>query len=376
MPVPGPLRRIATVSLLALTATASLMPTGRAVAAASQPVAPRGRIIKPVQLDPASQPATAPAEIAGLLKAGPGASIEWGGWAYRVEKAEPRDGVPWKLIATPLSQLSQRLRPVTQFDSSALSRNIPVVRVPEVLWPQWFEKDLADVVGIHYHEFVNDEQARLLITLHKVPPDGRDGLPPADYKGRGGTRIEATLLTPMTVLLDQTIVVRSGKAAVRTVQKSDADGAPGKPKMQTKKVEQPPEATEDSRTLHEQGHAQLSLDIIHAALCGPTTWNLADCTGQRAHVVWYWDTEKTPRAWHGYHGGSGKLTAQRTRITIVPPTRWSMLVPLPADEVSQRQIEAFNDWIVHADARLNATDLAAQEKFHALHGAFEAAPEP
>lgn len=371
-----PLRRIATLLLMALVASAALSPEWRAAAAASQPVAPKGRHIKPVQLDPASRPTSAPAEIAGLLKAGPGASIDWGDWAYRVEKAEPRDGVPWKLIATPLSQLSQRLRPMSQFDSSALSRSIPVVKVPEVLWPQWFEKDLIDVVGIHYHEFVNDEQARLLITLHKVPPDGPDGRPPADYKGRGGTRIEATLLTPMTVLLDQTIVVRSGKAAVRTVKKEGGQGGARKPQLRTKKTEPPPEATEESRTLHERGHAQLSLDIIHAALSGPTTWNLAECTGQRAHVVWYWDTEKTPRAWHGYHGGSGKLTAQRTRITIAPPTRWSMLVPLPPDEVSQRQIEAFNDWIVHADARLNATDLAAQEKFHALHGAFEAAPEP
>ena len=318
-------------------------------------------VIRPVQLEPTTQSGgntagfhgpsgTNPKTVAGAVSRIPTGAIDQGDWTFRVEKANPQDGVPWRLVATPLSSLAEKLKPADQFKPPERILDVPVTRVPEHVWPQWFEAGMKDVVGIHYHQFIAEGLADLLITIHKVPPDGPDGKPPTAYAGKRGTRIEATLLRPLSYHLDQTIVVREAGQA-------DKD-----------------RGIADKRMGHERGHGQLSLVTLLATLAGPADWKLNECTGHRSTLAWYWRTEKIGRAWEGYKGGNGQLATLRTTITLVPPTRWSLLIPLEPDEVSQRQIQAFNDSIVHLQQLYAEVDDAAQKDFHSSHGEFEASP--
>ncbi len=329
---------------------------------------PAQREVRPVDLEPASQPA-------GDAKANedePGDdSHDIGRWSYRVEHDAARDGVPWRLIATPLSELAERLRPAETFYPKQQVKDVPAVRVPDNLWPQWFPGDMQDVVGIHYHQFLTTGEANILITVHKVPTDGPDGKPAADYAGRPGTRLEATLMQPLTIYLDQTIVARAPaigstrKSTLRRPKRTNGD-PPHLRKQASDKTE-----SVDERTAHERGHGEQSLSVLISALAGPQTWNTGDCTGQRSALSWYWEPRKVTRRWSDYHGGTGKLPAQRIAITLVPPTRWSKLIPLPPDDVSQKQIEAFNDWCAFPEARFIAIDKKIQAQFHAQHGQFE-----
>jgi hypothetical protein len=304
-------------------------------------------------------PTTQPARPSGV-------PVEIGGWAYRADKSsQPRDGVPWELTVTPAGPEAAAWRKGESdwrslpLPSSTRARmlgdrirldkddcSIPVVEIPEVVWKQWMSPDLQEVVGIHFHELVTDDVARIMYTLHKVPPDRPDGKPPepGSYKGRAGARIEATLLTPLTFSLDQTILVR-----VDPLEKEKAK----------------------SRGEHETGHANASQEVFLDVLRGPQDWSLEYCKGRRSRLEFYWKREMIGRSWGGYRGGVAKISTLRTTVTLVPPTRWSMLLPVPPERVTQKQIEAFNDAIVHLMTAFAKADKISQDRFHAGHGAYE-----
>src|SRR5262249_26228565 len=113
------------------------------------------------------------------------ADVQLGGWTYRsVRSPNPRDGVAWELICTPIEPLPKGwakgrggeaagFRPLQGGNGDIRIRGtgrlglpFPIVEVPDVLWKQWMTTDLRDVVGIHFHEAASDDLARILITLH------------------------------------------------------------------------------------------------------------------------------------------------------------------------------------------------------------------
>ena len=314
---------------------------------------PIGR--RPVQLWPAQT------EEDGQTAPQPGTAINVGGWSYRATKARSaEDGVPWQLVVTPIGKNAETWRkgptgktlPIAiaarkaDQGSKKAPDTIPIIELPKVVWRQRMRADLQDVVGIHFHEFVSDDYARLLFTIHKVPPDNPDGSPPApgSYKGRPGTRIEATLLAPVVWSLDQAIVVR-----VDPLRKN----------------------LTSSRTQHEVGHSKVSQQILPAVLSGPQDWNPRYCTGRRSHVEYYWRREQIGRSWEGYQRHVGKLLTLRTSIVLVPPTRWSIMLPIPPDRITQKHIQDFNDSIVRLSGQLSLADRIAQKRFHAQHGEYE-----
>jgi len=349
---PSPIARSATF-LLAIAAV---------TAAAETPTPPR-RTVRPVDLEPraASQAAGAPASSATQV----------GDWQITAERADPAEGVPWRLMARPLSQLATRLQPGDVFRTAALAESIPVIEVPAQLWGRWFDADMNDVVGIHYHECQVGGPARVLVTVHQFPAEPRDGLKPGEHRERTGTRLEATLLTPLAIYLDQSVVVRAeGIGVVRGAERRPhTEVPPDRPVIGKKPRDQQGGAA--GRVIHERGHAELSIQMLIATLAGPQTWSPRECSGQRSTIAFYWESSRTQRPWEGFHGGAGKLYTQRITIHLTPPTRWSLLIPLPPDEVTQRQIEQFNDWAVLPQSRFVDLDREAQKRFHALHGEFE-----
>ncbi|MBN2560728.1 MAG: hypothetical protein JXQ75_07350 [Phycisphaerae bacterium] len=290
-----------------------------------------------------------------------GQAIDLGGWTYRAVKSpNPRDGVPWELIVTPSGENAKTWHKGSE-DGRALPaaviargveepekdpESIPVVEIPATVWKQWMEAELRTAVGVHFHEFVTDDVARILYTVHQVPPDGPDGKPPppGSYHGRSGARVEATLLSPVMFSLDQTVAVR--KDPLR-------------------------EALLASRIQHEVGHAKESQEVLLQVMRGPQDWNPEYCTGRRSRVVYYWKREQIGRSWDNYRGGVGKILTLRTSVVLVPPTRWSLLLPIPSERVTQRHLQAFNDAIVMLAPRFAKADREAQDRFHARYGAFE-----
>ncbi len=290
----------------------------------------------------------------------PGVSITLGDWVYRATKApSAKDGVPWQLIVTPANEASGEWRkgsfktriphPVPMAvrsiaDEKQKPDTIPVIKMPQVLWKQRMESALQDVVGIHFHEYVSDDLARILYTLHKVPPDNPDGSQPANHRGVAGTRVEATLMAPILWSLDQSIVVRVDKLEEHLVE---------------------------PRIKHESGHADISQDVLLAVLRGKQSWNPVYCTGRRSQVEYYWKRELIGRSWKGYQKNVGKLLTLRTSVVLVPPTRWSLLLPIPPERVTQKHIQQLNDSIVQLDSQFQAVDKAAQDRFHSHHGEYE-----
>jgi len=288
--------------------------------------------------------------------------VNLGDWNYRASKAPPRDGVPWELTVAPargreddwtrgIGGLPPALRSVEKrAPDVVIGPPLPpkhVIVIPDVLWKRWMAADLQDVVGIHFHEVVSTDVARILFTLHKIPPDSPPGpRPPPEHAGPTGTRIEATLLTPFTLHLDQAIVVRED---------------PLNKDLAT------------ARAAHEEGHADISRQVFFAVLAGPQDWQPRYCTGRRSRVEYYWKQERIGRSWPGYQDGEGKLLTTRTTVALVPPTRWSLMLPIPPERVTQTHLQAFNDSIVHVSQMFAELDQRAQERFHAEHGSFEAA---
>lgn len=290
-------------------------------------------------------------------------SITIGDWTYTVVKAQSaKGGVPWELIVTPSSEskagwtkgLAQQQPGLVAVAARATGDDvktpdtIPVIRLPQSVWKARMDADLQEVVGIHFHEYVSDDVARILFTLHKVPPDNADGTAPADYEGQVGTRIEATLLAPVVYSLDQSVVARI-----------DNEWVPDKNKR---------EALTASRLQHEMGHAGVSQRVFLDVLRGPQDWNLKACTGRRSHLEYYGRKEPFGRSWDGYQRNVDKLLTLRTSIALVPPTRWSMLLPIPPERVTSQHLQRFNDAIVLLGPTFAATDKREQNTFHAHHG--------
>jgi hypothetical protein len=216
--------------------------------------------------------------------------------------------------------------------------------VPEVVWKRWMAPSLRDVVGIHFHEVVAEDTARILFTIHKMPADDGGDKSQNGSAAVRGCRIEATLLAPLVFHLDQTIVVRDD---------------PLKKDKAAKRAE------------HELGHADVSLAAFLAVLRGRDDWQMQTCTGHRTKLVYYWKRTETGRTWSEFRDGSKKVRTTRTTIVLVPPTRWSKLLPVSPERVTQKQLEDFNDEIIKVSAHFNVVDAAAQAKFHAEHGAYE-----
>ena len=346
-----PVRRIIAVGPWAL---AALTAAGMALAG---PPTRRG----PVDLRPSSQPASQPAPR----------EFDQDDWHYRMDKAAtPEGGVPWELTVTPIGEQAAKWKrgelngaegaaaAIAEMKTSLTAgarvalatpktpslEGIPVIHIPDIVWKGWMAKDLQDVVGIHFHELVTDDSAKILFTLHQIPPVGPDGQPPKDYKGPKGARLEATLLAPLTFHLDQSVAVREDKL---------------KPDLAVKRGE------------HELGHAEVSQDALLAAMAGPQDWKPAACTGRKSKLVYYWKRERFGRAWEGYRDRDTKLLSARTTVVVVPPTRWSMMLPVPIERVTQKQMDAFNEAIVLTPLRFGQIDATAQAKFHAEHGAYE-----
>lgn len=286
-----------------------------------------------------------------------GEPVTIGDWTYRtIRSGQPRDGVPWELLVTPAGKHAEQWRqgagvkvlPGLAAERSADQKEIrnpeaiPVIELPDALWKKWMAADLQDVVGIHFHEMVTDDQARILYTLHKIPPDNADGTP-VDAE-LSGTRIEATLLAPVTYSLDQTVVARVDPFDRNRVR---------------------------LRGEHELGHAEVSQQVLIAVLRGPQDWDEKKLQGRRSRIEYYWKREQIGRSWTGFRSGLGKAACLRTSVVLVPPTRWSMMLPIPPERVTQKHIQQFNDAIVLIGSTFVATDRLAQERFHAQHGAYE-----
>lgn len=301
-----------------------------------------------------------PIDHATRSTAEPGTSITIGDWDYRsIRSARPRDGVPWELQVSPSGKnaaawkkgATRQVLPGLAAERGRGQKEIknpeaiPVIELPDTLWKKWLSAEMDDVVGIHYHAMVTDDQARILYTLHQVPPDLPDGTPEGGEII--GTRIEATLLAPVAYSLDQTVVVRMDPHDRSLVKQ---------------------------RGEHELSHAEVSQQVLVAVLHGPQDWDERSRRGRRSQIEYYWKREQVARSWQGFRAGLGKASALRTTIVLVPPTRWSMLLPIPPERVTQKHIQQFNDAIVLLAETFAATDRAAQERFHAQHGAFEQAP--
>ncbi len=294
-------------------------------------------------------------------------SITLGDWTYTVIKPQTaKGGVPWQLIVTPSNENAAGWkkgpagRPTlmaaaarSTADPAKTPDSIPVIKLPQSVWKARMDTDLQEVVGIHFHEYVSDDIARILYTLHKVPPDNTDGTPLAagSYDGQSGTRIEATLLAPVVYSLDQSVVARIDNEFVPDKQKRDA--------------------LTISRVEHEMGHADVSQKVQIAVLRGQQDWNLKYCKGRRSHLEYYWRKEQIGRSWDGYQRGVGKLLTLRTSIALVPPTRWSMLLPIPPERVTAKHLQRFNDAIVLLGPTFAATDKQAQDTFHSHRGTSE-----
>lgn len=314
---------------------------------------------RPVELEPTTRPA-------GTSR--PDSSIDLNGWTYRAVKSPtPVGGVPWELIATPTTPLPEGWRKGIGLEAAGFSIGprrgdvrlkaqplespIPIVEIPDVLWKQWMASDLQDAVGIHFHEVVTNDLARLLLTVHRVDSDeppmldaparGKQPLRPPDARG---TRLEATLLAPVMFSLDQSIAVRKD---------------PLRPERAGR------------RGLHELGHAEVAQQVFFGTLAGPQDWKPQYCTGRRSRIEYYWKRETIGRPWEGHRRGVGELATLRTSVVLVPPTRWSIMLPVPPERVTQKQIQEFNDAIVRVSQLFIAADAAAQERYHALHGAYE-----
>jgi len=302
------------------------------------------------------------------------------GWQYEAYRGNPRDGVPWELVVTPDPENDQGWQkgdsqqglppyPVLSDEQQSSMRvqvrtgrkgpmhkrqdgpiSIPVIKLPEFVWRSRFPDDFTRVVGVHYHEYVSADYAQILFTIHKVPPDQPAGQPPAQQEGKAGARLEATLMMPVLWHLDQTIVVRDDNMQIPN-------------KAQRAPITQ-------SRIDHEWGHADVSRKVFVRGLQGPQDWNPEALTGRRMRMAFYWKRELIGRQWNGYQKGEEKLRTLRTTIALVPPTRWSKLLPIPPERVTQRHIDKFNEEIVEVGPILSALDRKAQHEFHACHGAF------
>lgn len=293
--------------------------------------------IERVPLWPRADAQTPGSNILTALRRG----LRYRRWHLQVEPVpNPEDGVFWNIVATSLEGRYGADHPGEEMDYEAYAREIPVLRVPEHLWDEWVDGKMSQAVGIHYHDLQSFDAARVLYTRFAHPAKPNEQGP---RRGKQGTRVEGTLLLPVSWWLDQTIVVRvDGKSKVL-----------------------------EGRIQHERGHAANAVKDLARTIAGPNNWDESKGRGQKCRLVWRWRTEKIARPWEGFFSGKKPILTLRTYIDVVPPTRWSMLTDRSVEAVTDRQIKAFNDSLILISERYEKTRAASAEAFHKDHGQYE-----
>lgn len=278
---------------------------------------------------------------AGDSAATVGERIVDGPWSIRVERSSnPLAGVPWRIIYERLDETEDHAGHT--FECGRLAETVPVVELPAQLWAQWMGADLHDVVGILFADLLSPEEVKILYTAHaEVDATGTPVSPTR-------SRLEATLLTPLTCAIDLAILVRQANDEGKTARRLE----------------------------HERGHAEHTLCDVITTLAGPQDWDSAAGAGQRSELVFRWRDKLVKRTWKGYRGTEGKLQTRRFYITVVPPTRWSRLYDKASEGISQEDRLAFNEQLTLLQSRFRANWDRSRLLFHQQHGAAEREPLP
>jgi hypothetical protein len=252
-----------------------------------------------------------------------------GRWTVKIRPVvDVVDGVPWEIRYEnhPEAEIQDLL--AEQFDPAEHVLRIPVLKVPDVVWDRWFPTDeMRDVAGIHFPHMVRQDESHLLFTSH----DQVDG---------SGSRIEGTLLVPVTWSIDQAIIVRATSRREEVLERIE----------------------------HERAHAVTAVTDLTEAIIGPQSWRPGSSSGRRAQVVWRWRYERVFGTWRHYRDGEKKLPMLRTFVTVLPPTRWSLYLLKPKSEIVPGDTLEFNFDVMGADARYAELRRHGQREVHRMLG--------
>ena len=295
-------------------------------------------LVRPVELN-------APANrIRDALRSGEGLAsgnsirLRDGRWYVRIRRApNGGNGVPWEIRYENHPESEIQDLPAAQFDPDEHVLRIPVLPVPNGLWDNWFAEKLQDVAGIHYPRMERRNPSRLLLTVHPEPTSTAD---------ESASRIEATLLVPITWSIDQAIIVR------RTAHRPEVD----------------------ARLHHERAHAVSTVMDLVESIVGPQTWDNDEASGRRSGIKWLWRYEMVTGTVDWYRDGKKKLRMLRTYVTVVPPSRWSMRLAKSRSEITPEEMRAFNVDILNVGARYARRREAQRDEVHKKLGVY-AAPE-
>lgn len=294
--------------------------------------------VRPVELNSSAN------RIRDALRSGEGLAsgnsirLRDGRWYVRIRRApNPGNGVPWEIRYENHPEAEIQDLPAAQFDPAEHVLRIPVLPVPNDLWDDWFAEKLQDVAGIHYPRMERRNRSRLLLTVHPEPTSTAD---------ESASRIEATLLVPITWSIDQAIVVR------RTARRPEID----------------------ARIRHERAHAVSTVMDLVESIVGPQTWDDDEASGRRSEVVWLWRYETITRTVDWYRDGKKKLRMLRTYVTVVPPSRWTLRLAKSPSEITPEEMRAFNVDILNVGARYAVRRDEQRDEVHKKLGAY-AAPE-
>jgi len=293
--------------------------------------------LTPVDLLPPKDKSRADAEGRGASPSS--IRLRDGRWTVKIKPVyQCADSVPWEIIYEPDVEAEIQDFPAEQFDSHEHTLRVPVLKIPDDLWDEWFDETLQDVAGIHLPYMGRMDLSHILFTSHHQPAvaDGAGATEPA-------SRIEATLLVPITWMIDQVIIVR------KTSRRGDVQ----------------------NRIEHERAHATTAVTDLVEAITGPQTWEPATGTGRRSNLVWWWRYEKTYRTWGRYREGKHKVAVLRTYVTVLPPTRWSQQFPKPKGDITPADALGLNRGITRVTARYNALRASHQREVHKTLGDYE-----
>ena len=324
---------------LASVAVSALFLTGGTVRGR---ITPRGNTVemhvRPVELNTSSNRIRNALQSGEGLAAGNSIRLRDGRWYVRIRRApHGGNGVPWEIKYENHPESEIQDLPAAQFDPAEHVLRVPVLKVPNDLWDNWFAERLQDVAGIHYPQMMRRNRSRLLLTAH--PETTSTAESPA-------SRIEATLLIPITWSIDQAIIVR------RTAHLPEID----------------------ARVRHERAHAVSTAIDRAEAIVRPLPRAHGEASGRRSEVVWLWRYEMITATVDWYRDGKKKLRMLRTYVTVVPPSRWSMRLAKSRSEITPEEMRAFNVDILHVGARYAIRRDAQRDDVHKKLGAY-AAPE-
>lgn len=263
--------------------------------------------------------------------------LRYGNWLLQVRSVPgSADGVFWEIRAKPLEVDPTERWSTSDIDYEAYAKQVPVIRAPEHLWKRWTSPSMHEVVGIHFHDLQQSDAARVLYTQYAHPASGPD-------KGKG-SRIEGTLMLPVTWWLDQTIVIRGDMTQSRV----------------------------RSRVEHEVGHAANALRDFVETIRGEQTWDSAKLEGHRSRVVWRWRTEIMARPWDELFDRRRLVMTLRTYIDVLPPTRWSKLLNKPVDRLTDQDTLAFDNEHILIGDKYAAYRKRSAAAYHHKVGGMEA----